>query len=247
MLDTPEWLQVTAKSAKTDPYVALIDIAIGIPRLLERTDRLTTTAAPPEEFDKLIYDSQHVADRAFDWFSKFQSNGPPLYTEVPITEVEGFKRYINNTLFDPVFIFRNFATFTTLINYWMAMLILRSNTFGLVRKFRQLEPKQLLMWDRELSVYADSICRSVSYGCRPSAGYGARFGTLTPLVVAKKYFEAKKAAREAAWCEKVYYGTQIQGVYTPPPTPPAPVEPPVTLDQNRGVGYALRQASTRIQ
>ena len=51
MLDTPEWLAVTAKAAKTDPYVALIDICICIPRLLERTDKLARVGAPASEFE----------------------------------------------------------------------------------------------------------------------------------------------------------------------------------------------------
>ncbi|KAF2751442.1 hypothetical protein M011DRAFT_395178 [Sporormia fimetaria CBS 119925] len=216
ILDTPEWLAVTAKSAKNDPYVSLIDIAISIPRLLERTDKLARAQAPPEDFEKLIYDSQIVADRAFEWLAKFETDGP-LFWRVPIDDMEGFLKQFNDRTFDPVFQFKTFATFTTLINYWMAMLILRSNTFGLLRKFRKLEPKQLFLWDRELSGYADSICRTVPYGCRPSSGYCGRFGTLTPLVVAKKYYEAKKAEREIAWCDMVYFGKNVPGLYSPPP------------------------------
>lgn len=233
MLDSPEWLEVTTKAAKADPYVALIDICIAIPRLLERTDKLTRTMASAEEFEKLIFDSQHVADRAFEWFAKYEEEGA-LFTRVPVDQVEGFLTIIDDIQYDPVFVFKTFSTFTTLINYWMAMLILRSNTFALVRKFRQLEPKQLMMWDRELSGYADSICRGVPYGCRPAAGYSGRFGTLTPLVVAKKYFEAKKATKEAAWCERVYFGTKIPGLYSPP----------VTMEPNKGVA-TLIQNSTR--
>ncbi|KAF2277064.1 uncharacterized protein EI97DRAFT_308006 [Westerdykella ornata] len=215
ILDSPEWLAVTANAAKTDPYVALIDICIGIPRILERTDQLAKSAASVEEFDKLIDDSQQLADRAFAWFAKFESNGP-LYTKVPIDQMDGFLTYFNDHTYDPVYHFKTFAIFTTLINYWMAMSILRSNTFGLVRRFRQLAPKQLLMWDRELSSYADNICRAVPYGVRRSAGYCGRFGTLTPLVVARKYYEAKKAAKEMAWCDKVFVGARVPGLYTPP-------------------------------
>lgn len=232
MLDAPEWLEVTAESAKKDPYVALIDIAITIPRLLERTDKLTRSRAAPEEWEQLVKDSQAVADRAFAWLANFENEGP-LFDRVPVEQLEDFHQAYQDHTWDPVFIFKTFATYTTLINYWMAMLILRSNTFAIVRNVRQLEPRQLMMWDRELSSYAENICRGVPYGCRAQAGYSGRFGALTPLVVAKKYYEAKKATKEVAWCEKVYYGTQVPGLYSPPP-----------MEPSEGV-RALRQNSTR--
>lgn len=230
MLDSPQWLEVTKEAAKTDPYVALIDICIGIPRLLERTDQLTRTKSSPEEFGKLITDSQELANRAFDWYKDFASSGD-LFTEIPAEQSEGWVEMFNDFTFDPVYKFKTFATFTTLINYWMAMLILRSNAFGVIRKVQNLEPKQLFMWDRELCSYADNICRTVPYGCRPSAGYAGRFGSLTPLVAAKRYYEAKKATKEAAWCEKVYSGARVEGLYQPPPSmEPSPAM--VNLVQN---------------
>lgn len=76
MLDSPEWLAVTAKAAKVDPYVALNDICIHIPRLLERTDKIARPGCPQEEIDTLIEDSQRVANRAFEWLSTFERNGP---------------------------------------------------------------------------------------------------------------------------------------------------------------------------
>jgi hypothetical protein len=235
MLDTPEWLEVTKRAAKLDPYVALIDICIAIPRLLERTDQLTRTNAPPEEFEKLITDSQKVADNAFDWFAQFESSGP-LYTKIPVEQSEGWVKRFNDFTFDPVYKFKTFATFTTLINYWMAMLILRSNAFGVLRKMHKLEPKQLLMWDREMGGYADNICRAVPYGCRPSAGYSGRFGSLTPLIVAKKYYDAKKATKEAEWCEQVYCGTRVEELYTPP----------VSMEPNPGLVNLVQNSSRYV-
>jgi hypothetical protein len=72
MLDSPEWLAVTAKAAKVDPYVALLDICICIPRLLERTERLTQPGGTQAEVDSLIDDSDKLASRAFEWLSTFE-------------------------------------------------------------------------------------------------------------------------------------------------------------------------------
>lgn len=235
MLDTLEWLEVTSKGAKVDPYVALIDICIHIPRLLERTDKLTRTQAPAEKFETLILDSQALADRGFEWLAKYEEKGKS-YSEIPPAQLHGFPQIVDDVVYDPVFLYHSFAAYTTLINYWMAMLILRSNTFMLVRKYRQLEPKQLMLWDRELSGYADCICRGVAYGCRPAAGYSGRFGTLTPLIVAKKYFEAKGAIKEAAWCEKVFHGTRVPGLYAPP----------IDMEVKPGVANYLQNSSRYI-
>jgi hypothetical protein len=102
--------------------------------------------------------------------------------------------------------------------YWMSMLIMQGNTFKLLRQHRQLELKQLMMWDRQLGGYADCICRSIPYNCRPITGYTAKFGSLTPLTVARKYFEMKGPSKavETKWCGDVYKGARVPGLYTTP-------------------------------
>jgi hypothetical protein len=214
MLDSPEWLTVTVRAAKADPYVALQDICIGIPRLLERTDKLASGSSSPSNVDALIEDSQHLADRAFDWLSNFEKNGP-RYDQVPPDHFPTFLAICRDRVFDPIFDFHYFGAGICYMIYWMSMLILQGNTFKLLRQHRQLEPKQLFMWDRQLGGYADASCRSVPYNCRPVTGYAAKFGSLTPLVVARKYFEMKGAQKEpeARWCESVYMGARVPGLY----------------------------------
>ena len=89
MLDSPDWLAVTAKAAKFDPYVALLDVCIGIPRILERTDKLTAPGTSPEAVEKLIDDSQKLASRGFQWFADFEKNGS-RYTKVDVGDMDGF-------------------------------------------------------------------------------------------------------------------------------------------------------------
>jgi hypothetical protein len=239
MLDSPEWLAVTTHAARSDAYVALIDICIHIPRLLERTDRLTHTNASPADFDQLIADSQAIANRGFAWHDAFMKKDPPPFTLMPADAMEGLLIKMDDMTFDHVYMFRTFASYTTLINYWMAILILRLNTFQLVRhpSQRLLEPKQLMLWDRELAGHADSICRAVPYGSRVQAGYSGRFGSLTPLVVAKKYFEATKRIKEAEWCERVYYGTKVPGLYATPNIP---------MDVNPGMQNLMQRSQRYI-
>jgi hypothetical protein len=222
MLDSPEWLAVTANAARFDPYVALQDICIAIPRLLERTDMLARGGNSPNEIDALLEDSEQCANRAFDWLSNFEKNGP-RYDQVPISTFDTFSDICADHIFDPVFDFHYFGAGICYMIYWMSMLIMQGNTFKLLRQHRQLELKQLMMWDRQLGGYADSICRSVPYNCRPMTGYTAKFGSLTPLVVARKYFEMKGPSKEkeAKWCESVYLGARVPGLYSTP----VPLEP----------------------
>jgi hypothetical protein len=222
MLDAPEWLAVTTRAARFDPYVALQDICIGIPRLLERTDRLAQATDLQKEVNSLIEDSEHLATRAFEWLSNFEKNGP-RYDRVNLDEFEAFLDICSDRVFDPVFDFHYFGAGICYMIYWMSMLIMQGNTFKLLRQYRQLEMKQLMLWDRQLGGYADCICRSIPFNCRPMTGYTAKFGSLTPLVVARKYYEMKGASKqtEAKWCEAVYLGARVPGLYQMP----VPLEP----------------------
>ncbi|KAF1934980.1 hypothetical protein EJ02DRAFT_439535 [Clathrospora elynae] len=220
MLDSPEWLTVTIRAAKVDPYVALQDICIHIPRLLERTENLAAGGSSQAEIDSLIIDSDHVASRAFEWLSSFERHGP-RYEKVDVGAMDGFLDICADRVFDPAFDFHYFGAGICYLIYWMSMLIIQGNTFKLLRQYRQLELKQLMMWDRQLGAYADCICRSIPYNSRSNTGYTAKFGSLTPLVVARKYYEAKGAKRESEWCETVYMGARVPGLYQSP----VPLEP----------------------
>ncbi|KAF1965606.1 hypothetical protein BU23DRAFT_584957 [Bimuria novae-zelandiae CBS 107.79] len=224
MLDSPSWMAVTASAAKSDPYVALIDICIRIPRLLERTDTLSTPLSPAA-LDALIADSLALAAEAKSWFSTFEKHGP-RYTSVPISDFEGFTQICDDKeTFPEAYDFFAFGAGICYMIYWMSLLILQSNTFKLLLQNQSPEhpftPQEMYLWDRELSGYADSSVRCVPFNCRTEVGYVGRFGSLTPLVVARKYFEAKKMERESAWCEKVYQNARIPGLYSTP----IPMEP----------------------
>jgi hypothetical protein len=235
MLDSPEWLVVTVKAAKVDPYVALNDICIHIPRLLERTDRVARDANFQSEIDTLISDSEKLANRAFDWLSNFEKNGP-RYDQISLDTFDGFLTICADRVFDPVYDFQYFGAGICYMIYWMSMLIMQGNTFKLLRQYRQLELKQLMMWDRQLGGYADAICRSIPYNCRPITGYAAKFGSLTPLVVARKYFEMKGPSKaiEAKWCEDVYMGARVPGLYqTPIPLEPLKAVKDTVKDSDR--------------
>lgn len=212
MLDTPDWMTVTARAAKVDPYVALIDICVKIPRLLERTDKLDRPDCPQEEIDSLIEDSQQVASRAFDWISNFERHGP-RYNKVDLASMDGFMDMCDDPIFDPVFEFHYFGAGICYQIYWSSMLILQGNTFKLLRQHRQLDPKQLMTWSRQLESFADSICRGIPYNYRPNTGYAAKFGALTPLVVARKYYEMTGKTDAAAWCGRVYTRGRVPELY----------------------------------
>jgi len=221
MLDAPEWLAVTAQEATSDPWVALVDIIIHIPRVLERSDKLSREGASADAFTTIITDSELIVARGREWLNMYE-NDRPRYTKVDVRTINGFLDTICDDLtFETVFNFDSWTASMVYLAYWMSMLILQSNAFLLVRKYRTLQPKELLLWNHELAGYADCICRGVPFSCRPEAGYTGRITTLTPLVVARKYFDAKGAKDEIAWCEKAYYGTKVPGLYTPP----VPIQP----------------------
>jgi hypothetical protein len=239
LLDSPEWLAVTARAAKTDPYVALNDICICIPRLLERTDKIGNPDCPPTELDAVIEDSQKLANRAFEWLSDFEKYGP-RYDKVDIASMEAFLETIcADRVFDPVYNFHYFGAGICYMIHWMSMLIMQSNTFKLLRTYRQLEPKQLMMWGRQLSGYADNICKSIPFHCRPQTGYTAKFGSLTPLVVARKFYEnaGPMMAVKEQWCAKVYTVARVPGLYQ---------ETPITLEPFKAVQDTVQQGTKKF-
>ncbi|UPX21271.1 uncharacterized protein EKO05_0011462 [Ascochyta rabiei] len=225
LLDSPEWLAVTARAAKVDPYVALNDICICIPRLLERTDALGSPDSPASALDSVISDAQALATRAFDWLSSFEKFGP-RYDKVDISSMEAFLDTIcADRVFDPVFNFHYFGAGICYMIYWMSMLILQSNTFKLLRTHGRLEPRQLHAWAQQLGGFADAICRSVPFHCRPQTGYTAKFGSLTPLVVARHFFESAPGMQsKARWCADVYTAARVPGLYQETPVSLEPFE-----------------------
>ncbi|KAJ4333544.1 hypothetical protein N0V95_009399 [Ascochyta clinopodiicola] len=238
LLDSPEWLAVTARAAKVDPYVALNDICICIPRLLQRTDALSNPDSPATALDAVLSDAQALAARAFDWLTSFEKFGP-RYDKVDISSMEAFLDTVNPdaTVFNPVFNFHYFGAGICYMIYWMSMLILQSNTFKLLRTHTALEPKELYTWSQQLGGFADAICRSIPFHCRPQTGYTAKFGSLTPLVVARKFYEnAPGMQRKAKWCADVYTAARVPGLYQ---------EAPVELEPFKAVQSTV-QGNTRF-
>ncbi|KAF2204259.1 hypothetical protein GQ43DRAFT_409806 [Delitschia confertaspora ATCC 74209] len=222
MLDTPSWLAITAETAKISSWVALMDICIQIPRLLERYDKLTQGSSPSSEFSTLLSDCNKLHQSSQAWFSSFEKNGIPHYSPVPISEIEGYSGIsYDGKSYKTVFKFTSFGTSNTYMLYWMSILILRSTMFTITRTLSTtlpLTPLQIYAWVSELDAYAHSICRGVPFSTRPAAGFTGRFATLGPLSVAQRYFAKVGNEKEAKWCEDAFLGTSVPGLYTPPLT-----------------------------
>jgi hypothetical protein len=214
MLDSPEWLAVTAQAVDNGPYVSLQDICIGIPRLLERTDRLAQTDNVQGEINLLIEDSEQLANRAFDWMATFERNGP-RYDGVSLKTFDDFLTICADRVFDPVFYFHYPGADHCYLFYWMSMLFLEGNTSRLLSTHRQLDVNQMMIWNRRFRGYANSICCSVPYSHWPTNGYTARLGSLIPLMVARRYYHMRHPAKkiEETWCEKVLIGRSVPKLY----------------------------------
>ncbi|KAF2003145.1 hypothetical protein P154DRAFT_111674 [Amniculicola lignicola CBS 123094] len=218
MLAAPEWIKVTSQEAQLDPWVAIMDACIQIPGILERTEKAFRTGSSPPELEQILADSQRYASAARAQLAIFEKNGPQ-YSIVSIDTIPDFLTISNDRTYDPVFRFHSFAASTTYLLFWMGMLVLQSNALFVRQKLvlpLPLSPAEFTQWDEELSAYADSICRGVPYNAQRTSGYTGRFSTLTPLMIARRYFEARGMGNEVRWCEKAYYGTRVDGLYTPP-------------------------------
>ncbi|OCK77176.1 hypothetical protein K432DRAFT_304821 [Lepidopterella palustris CBS 459.81] len=213
-LDEADWLQVTSEISKTDPWVALMDIAIEVPRLLESSDKLSAPTVPSKQVEAVLLKFLTLEQRMLTWLSAFHRNGL-RYKIVDLDSIDMFTDMCNDKTYKTAFSFPSYATANTYILCWTTMLVLKCNRSNINQKLHPMTTAQRSDLEQELYMYATLICQSIPFSCQPSAGSTGRFGTMLPLRFAREYFLSRGHSAEAAWCMKTYYGTRIRGLYQP--------------------------------
>ncbi len=74
--------------------------------------------------------------------------------------MDGFLEICPDRVFDPVYDFHYFGAGICYMIYSMSMLILQSNTFKLLRQYRQLELKQLMSGTANLEAMQTQLCEA---------------------------------------------------------------------------------------
>ena len=210
----PKWLKVTEELAKQDPYVALYDIALQGPGILERFDTLSVADSIPADFAGLCRDiCKHRTDLA-DWLqSHYVDKGKHLYSVVDVRDMQAFAHMCLDRTFQTVFLFDSVQICSQLQLYWISCLVLDFTLLATCRKFQKSQQLSILRLEdftlrkeeeilRDLFVAGTNYCRSIPFCCEPDTASSGRIGTFL-LRITQSYFEQGGHCREFEWCRAV--------------------------------------------
>ena len=206
----PKWLKITEDLARRDSYVALYDIGLKIPGVLERTDTLSKAESIPADFVCLCRDICQLRTDLRDWLEKFYiSKSKELYRIVDVRDMREFAHLCLDRTFQTVFYFGSVQMCSQQQLYWISCLVLDFTLLAICRRSLVSEPYPRLRLqdftdrteediERELYVAATSYCRSVPYCCEPETASIGRIGTFL-LRISQSYFEQCGHCRELEW------------------------------------------------
>ena len=221
-----KWLEVTKEAAKEDPYVALYDLALQVPGLIERFDALDAPDSIPADFSAVCRDICSLREEMGRWLTgRHVASGADLYQIVDVRDMQEFAQLCLDRTFETVYYFPSVQTCSQLQTYWIGCLVLDFTLLDLRRRLQVSRPfPRLWLRDfterteedvqRDLFVVATSYCRSVPFCCEPEAASIGRLGTFW-LRIVQSYFQQCGHCRELEWCSAVRRMLEMSG--TPPP------------------------------
>ena len=210
----PKWLKLTSDQAKRDPYVALYDITLQIPGVMERADALPISKANPTAIASVV---QYISRLRFNldvWLHSFYTQQQKqIYKIVDVSNMKEFSQLCMDRTFQTVFDFESIQICTQQQLRWISCLVLDFTLLAISRRFLGAECSSGLRLqdltvrtqedvERDLFVSATSYCRSVPYCCEPQTASVGRLGTFL-LRITQSYFEQSGRCREMEWCNSV--------------------------------------------
>ena len=210
----PQWLEVTKDLAHTDPYVALYDVALQIPGVLERADIISIADSIPADFAGLCRDICQLRADLADWLqSRHIDASRELYQIVDVRDMSEFSHLCFDRTFQTVFYFDSVQMCSQQQLYWISCLVLDFTLLAICRRFQVSETFPRLRLrdftdrtgediERDVFVAATSYCRTIPFCCEPESASVGRIGTFL-LRITQGYFEQCGHCREFEWCKAV--------------------------------------------
>jgi len=226
-----EWRGVMFRSPCQDSSIAFYDVALQIPRLLERHDRLVhDSLTTVEDIDALLKSCGTVEMELRDWFADWRAQsvlqGFPLYELRPIHDFSVFTSVCADRHFDAAFMFPDFAIAYLASLYWNCLHFVRS-TISSLHRLRHCRDSHwyphvsTAVTEEELREYAFNLCRCFPFFCEPIASHAGHVGIFLPLRTASLHFTSRSMWREARWV-----GAVRNSVFTKGLSPPNVRDPP---------------------
>lgn len=208
------WLKVTREVAEQDQHVALYDITVQIPGVLEQLDDLLNPRTLSEDFAIVCAEISRLRSELDRWMKRFfDDRSVEPYQVVDVRAMKQFSNLCLDRTFQTVFWFDSIQLCSQQQLYWSCCLLLDFSFLAIHRLFSpcvschqiqsiDLGPRSEEDIERDMFVMATSYCRSVPYCCRMEAASVGRVGTFL-LRIIKSYFEQSGHCRESEWCTAV--------------------------------------------
>lgn len=210
----PKWLALTTELGQADPYVALYDVVVQVPGVLERADSLSTAESIPADFSGLCRDICQLRSDLEGWKEeKHVDVGREIHRIIDVRDMKEFAHMCLDRTFQTVFDFDSVNICSQFQLYWTSLLLLDFTLLSICRRFQVSEPFPRLQLEdfttrteedieRDLFVSATSYCRSIPFCCEPESASIGRIGTFL-LRITQSYFEQCGHCKELEWCKNV--------------------------------------------
>ena len=222
----PKWLKLTAEHAKHNQFVALYDITLQIPGVLERVDNLKVSEDFQQDHGSVCAEMCRLRNELEDWLHKFYTDRSiQCYKIVDVRDMKEFARLCLDRTFQTVFSFQSTQSCSQQQLFWTSCLILDFTLLSMHRRMfdssrdprirlKALTSRSEADIERDMFVAATSYCRSLPFCCEPETASVGRIGTFL-LRLVQNYFEQSGHCRELEWCTAV---REMLQSYPEPPT-----------------------------
>lgn len=185
----PKWLEITSSLACHDPYVALYDISLQIPGVLEQTDSLSMMESMPADFGSSCREICRLRTELDGWLQSFYVRRKrELYRIVNVRNMKEFSHLCLDRTFQTVFSFDSVQICIQQQLYWTSCLILDFTLLAICRQQSRASESIPRLWtqdftqrtekdiERDIFVAATSYCRSIPFCCEPETASIGRLG-----------------------------------------------------------------------
>lgn len=207
----PEWLELTKTTALVDPWVALTNLSVGLPALLEKLDALAggkdnvlaKTALPMIE---------SIETELASWHARYLANrsakGPWLVEPSHLRYVKDLDAIPSLT---PLYWFADFQAGNIQQCYWAILLGIQR-----VRKAFETASDELLSPTISQKDCAIQMAKCAAFSCQPRFGSVGRIAATVILKYASVAFNDENCHEEAQWCSALVGIIRADGVCQPP-------------------------------
>lgn len=200
-----------------DDTTRLIDIAVTIPGLLERTDQLLQSINDESSKSSLLVNIATALESLHGWLNQWYARmDKPAHQILDVSDFTTFTRNCDDKTFPLAYQFPTFMIAYMHSLYWLYLRVVQKALMDIL----QAHPTSITMYttdqlSNDVLQNILNLCQTIPYFCEHHASSIGRFATFVPLRVAMQYFEARQMRAQIGWCNKVCSTIYCDGISPP--------------------------------